>query len=177
LALPLGRDEQLETYGRFAMRPVLPTLACVIALGITVPTTHAQSADDHKLVAPNQVKWSPGPPSLPKGAEASLLFGDPSKEGLFVMRIKLPKGYHIPAHSHPKPELVTVISGTFRIGMGDVADQSKVEALPTGGFVALPPGMTHFVYVDEDTVVQLNSSGPWSVNYVNPKDDPRQKTQ
>jgi hypothetical protein len=46
-----------------------------------------------------------------------------------------------------------------------------------GSFMAMPPGTTHFVYADQETVVQLNSVGPWEVKYVNPKDDPRQKTQ
>ena len=68
-----------------------------------------------------------------------------------------------------KGALHTVISGTFQIGMGDAADKSKVTALPAGGFFGFPPGMTHFAFIDEDTVVQINSNGP--------KDDPRQKTQ
>jgi quercetin dioxygenase-like cupin family protein len=93
------------------------------------------------------------------------------------MRLKMPKGYQIPPHSHPKPEVVTVISGVFRIGMGETADPGKAEALPAGGFFAFPVGMTHFASMDEDTVVQLNSTGPWGLTYVNPKDDPRQKTQ
>ena len=107
----------------------------------------------------------------------AVLYGDPSKDGPFAMRLKMPKGYAIPPHSHPKPEIVTVILGTFQIGMGDAADKSKVTALPAGGFFGFPPGMTHFAFIDEDTVVQINSNGPWGLTYVNPKDDPRQKTQ
>jgi hypothetical protein len=57
--------------------------------------------------------------------------------------------------------------------MGDAADRSKVKPLPAGGFFAFAPGMTHFAYTDEETVVQLNSTGPWGLNYVNPQDDPR----
>ena len=93
------------------------------------------------------------------------------------MRLKMPKGYQIAPHSHPKPEVVTVVSGTFRIGMGETADPSKAQALKAGGFFAFPAGMTHFASTDEDTVIQLNSTGPWALNYVNPKDDPRQKPQ
>jgi len=93
------------------------------------------------------------------------------------MRLKLPKGYRIAPHTHPKPEIVTVITGTFRLGTGDTADLSKAKALTAGSFIALPPGHAHFAGADEDTVVQLNSTGPWSVAYVNPKDDPRTKTQ
>ena len=106
-----------------------------------------------------------------------VLYGDPAKDGLFAMRLKLPKDYHIPPHTHPKPEIVTVLAGTVRLGMGKTADKSTTQALPAGSFFALPPGMEHFVFFDEETVIQLNSTGPWGLTYVNPKDDPRQKTQ
>ena len=105
-----------------------------------------------------------------------MLYGDASKEGPFAMRLKMPSGYKIAPHSHPKPEVVTVISGTFRIGMGDKADPSKLKALPPGSFFAFPPGMTHFAEAEGETVVQLNSIGPWGLTYVNAQDDPR-KTQ
>jgi len=36
--------------------------------------------------------------------------------------------------------------------------------------------MVHHVFIDEDTVIQISTNGPWDFNYVNPKDDPRQKT-
>ena len=134
------------------------------------------AADDHTIVKPNDVKWSAGPPILPKGAEAAIIYGDPSKEGPFAMRLKMPKGYQVPPHTHPKPEINTVISGSVRLGMGETIDPSKAQALPVGSFFALQPGAAHYVTVDEDSVVQLNSNGPWSLNYVNPKDDPR-KTQ
>ena len=154
---------------------LIPTaLALAAASAFALPVL---AADDHKIVGPNEVKWSPAPPSVPKGAEVAVLYGDPSKDGPFAMRLKMPKGYAIPPHSHPKPEIVTVILGTFQIGMGDAADKSKVTALPAGGFFGFPPGMTHFAFIDEDTVVQINSNGPWGLSYVNPKDDPRQKTQ
>lgn len=153
-------------------------LSCAFALMGSTFAVLALAADPHQsVVAPKDIKWAPGPASIPKGAEAAVLFGDPSKEGPFAMRLKMPKGYRIAPHSHPKPEVVTVISGTFRIGMGDTADPGKAQALPAGGFFAFPPGMTHFASVDEETVVQVNSTGPWSINYVNPKDDPRKQTQ
>ena len=84
--------------------------------------------------------------------------------------------YHIPPHTHPKPEVVTILSGTLRLGEGASADQSKASPLPAGSFFVMSPGMQHYVYADEDTVLQLNSNGPWGLTYVNEKDDPR-KTQ
>jgi quercetin dioxygenase-like cupin family protein len=129
--------------------------------------------DGHSIVAVQEIKWGPGPASIPAGAQAATLHGDASKKGLFALRIKLPKGYHLPPHTHPEPEIVTVISGTFRLAMGETADPGKGQALPAGSFFALSPGMAHFGFADEDTVIQLNSTGPWSLTYVNPKDDPR----
>jgi quercetin dioxygenase-like cupin family protein len=147
-----------------------------IVLSALLYATPALAADEHKILTPNDVKWAPAPASVPKGAQAATIYGDPSKEGQFALRLKLPKGYHIPPHTHPKPEVVTVISGTLRLGEGATADQSKAKPLPAGSFFAMAPGMQHYVYADEETVLQLNSVGPWSLIYVNPKDDPR-KTQ
>jgi quercetin dioxygenase-like cupin family protein len=135
-----------------------------------------RAADDHKVLTPDEIKWGPAPPSIPKGAQAAAIYGDPSKDELFALRLKLPKGYHIPPHTHPKPEVVTILSGTLRLGQGATAEQSKAKPLPAGSFFAMTPGMQHYVYADEDTVLQLNSTGPWGLTYVNEKDDPR-KTQ
>ena len=149
--------------------------ALALAAALAAVALPAAAADEHAVLAPGDMKWVPAPPSVPKGAQMAVLFGDPSKEGLFAMRLKLPKGYSVPPHSHPKPEVVTVISGTFRIGMGDAADAAKAQALPAGGLFAASPGMNHYVApLDAETIVQLNSNGPWGVTYANPKDDPRQ---
>jgi quercetin dioxygenase-like cupin family protein len=145
----------------------------IVVLASAASVATAQTADTHKIVSPQEVKWGPAPASLPRGAELAVLYGDPSKEGEFAMRLKGAKGYHIPPHTHPKPEIVTVISGAVRLGMGETADQSKAQQLPTSSFFALAPGMAHYIFFDEDTVVQINTSGPWGLNYVNPKDDPR----
>lgn len=136
--------------------------------------SQAQTADDHAIVTPQDIAWEPGPPSLPPGAEYDVLYGDPAEEGQFVMRLKMPAGYHIPPHTHPKLESVTVIYGTFRLGMGETPDREAAQTLETGGYFGMPPGMVHYAYADEETVVQLNGLGPWQINYVNPADDPRQ---
>jgi quercetin dioxygenase-like cupin family protein len=162
-----------------AFRIGLSTLALGLAVAATIstPEARAQASDGHTILTAGDIKWSPAPPSLPAGAQAAVLYGDPGKDGLFALRLKLPKGYAIAPHTHPKPEIVTVISGTFRLGMGERADRSKGQPLAAGSFLALHPGMAHFAFADEDTVVQLNSTGPWTLVYVNPNDDPRKKPQ
>ena len=52
----------------------------------------AEMIDTHKVFLPQDIKWGPVPPSLPTGAEAAVLYGDPAKEGMFALRIRMPKG-------------------------------------------------------------------------------------
>ena len=87
-------------------------------------------AADHGLFPPDKIQWTNGPASLPAGAKVAAMEGDPGKEGLFTLRISMPDGYKIPPHSHPAVEHVTVISGTFQIGMGEKFDESKLNAMP-----------------------------------------------
>jgi len=157
----------------------LPTLIAVVAVAGVAFTTpaHTITTRAHTIVPMQEIKWGPAPAALPLGAEAAVLFGDPSKEGLFVLRLKFPAGYHVAPHTHPVDEVLTVISGTFRMGMGETADQSKAQPLPAGSFFALPPGTAHYVFVNEETTVQISTNGPWDLNYINPEDDPRQKSQ
>ena len=44
-----------------------------------------------------------------------------------------------------------------------------------GSFVALTGKSPHFVFTKEETVIQVNATGPWTLTYVNPADDPRKK--
>ena len=66
-----------------------------------------------------------------------------------------------------------MISGTFYVEMGDKFDSAKGTEMPAGAFGTLPAGMKHFVWVKGETVIQLHGTGPWSLTYVNPDDDPR----
>jgi quercetin dioxygenase-like cupin family protein len=156
---------------------VMVLVGSVLAATSAVSSARAQSYDEQKKFTPQEIKWSPGPPSLPAGAEVALLYGDATKEGLFVLRIKVPKGYRVPPHMHPRPEIATVLSGVVRLGMAEAPAATKEQVFPAGSFYATPPGMAHYFVADEDSVVQVNSTGPWGINYVNPKDDPRQKSQ
>lgn len=130
-------------------------------------------APQHVLVIPGDLQWHDGPASLPAGAQMAVIEGDPKQEGLFTMRLKLPADYRIPAHWHPADEHVTVISGTFFMGMGDVLDTAKGTRLPPGGYAVMPIGLRHFAWTTEAAVIQLHGAGPWGIHYVNLADDPR----
>jgi quercetin dioxygenase-like cupin family protein len=148
----------------------------VTAASLTVlfPIAVAVAAD-HVAVSPDALKWASGPPHLQAGAQIAIVSGDPSKEGPYVARLKIPAGMKIAPHTHPNDENVTVISGTFNIAMGDKFDEAKGSALKAGGFTIVPKGMAHYAWAPEETIIQLHSLGPSGFAYVNPADDPRKK--
>ena len=149
-------------------------LTCSVALAQGNPTVESPHA---VMFLPDEVPWSPAPPSLPAGAKVAILDGNPKEAGPFTMRISLPDGYRIPPHSHPAVERVTVIKGNFQLGMGDKFDESALKSMPAGAFAAMQPGTRHFVRAKGATVVQVNAVGPWTLVYVNPADDPRKGKQ
>jgi hypothetical protein len=149
-------------------------VAAVVASASYARSSSAPVQDLHPdIYSPADIAWKDGPPSLPKGAKIAVLEGDPGKEGPFLFRVRVPAGYRIPPHMHPKTERVTILAGTFHLGMGDTFDQSAGTVLPVGTYGNWPAGMKHFVWVDGETIVQFHGMGPWSIQYVNPKDDPR----
>jgi quercetin dioxygenase-like cupin family protein len=141
----------------------------------TNPAKAAPQAAEMQMKPPvnvEDIKWGPAPPTIPPGAQLAVVAGDPSKEGLFTMRLKMPANYKVPAHHHPTDEFVTVISGDFRVGLGDKLDMDKGQSLKSGAFGEMPAGMNHYAWTTEETVVQIAGPGPFAITYVNPADDP-----
>ena len=163
--------------------PSVKLLLLFVAITFGIISVAAQEHDmkpsdkkaDHIMVKPDNVKWMDGPTSIPAGAKAAVIEGDPKAVGLFTMRLSLPAGYKIPAHWHPADEHVTVLSGALYMGVGDKYDESKLQALPVGSFAMMVTGTRHYASTKEATVIQLHGMGPWGIHYVNPADDPRNK--
>ena len=93
-----------------------------------------------------------------------------------MVRLKMPAGYKVAAHWHPTDEHVTVISGTFAIGIGETFNKATMKELPAGGYAFLPAEMRHFAMATTATTVQIEGPGPFALTYVNPADDPRQRS-
>src|SRR5436190_1188401 len=159
-------------------------LLCSIGLAATligaasIGAAIAQDAktDTHVLSTPKDLKWGDPPPIFEKGASFTVVSGDPSKEGLYVVRMKMPAGYKINPHWHPTDEHVTVISGTFALGMGEKFDKATMKDLPAGGYALLPAEMRHYAMAKTAAIVQVHGMGPFSLTYVNPADDPSQRS-
>lgn len=163
---PISREVGMQS-------SMLHAAACGSALLFFLAPALAQQQHQHTMVNAGDVTWKDGPPALPKGAQISVLYGDPAKDGVFVMRLKFPANYKIPPHTHPVDEVVTIINGEFNIGMGPQFDAAKTNAIKAGGLIAMAPGTQHYVKIDQETVIQVSTKGPWGVAYVNPADDPR----
>jgi hypothetical protein len=147
-----------------------------VAAGVTslvAPMHAATAADMATFIAPREIQWVDAPPALPRGAKLAVLQGDPAKPGFFVLRLSMPAGYKIGPHWHSQDESLTVISGTFYIGMGEQFDPSRGRGLAAGGFHYLPAKTRHFAFAKKPTVVQVSGNGPFDITYLNPADDPR----
>jgi uncharacterized RmlC-like cupin family protein len=145
-------------------------------IGHFVVTAHAGSAAKH-VFTPDAIQYGPAPAFVQPGAQLAVLEGDPTaKTGDFTVRLKMPAGYKIAPHWHPNRENVTVISGTFKVGMGDRFDESQMATFPAGSFAYLDPDMHHYAMAaGEEVVVQIHGMSPVQFNYINPADDPSQK--
>jgi hypothetical protein len=165
------------------VKKILYIVAAVICAGSLVSAQEmahtsssemkAAAVEDMGFHSLSETKWKNGPASLAAGAKMAVLEGDPSKEGPFVMRLSLPDGFKVLPHWHPKVERVTVLSGSFNLGMGEKFDQAATREMTVGTFGYWPAGMRHFAWAKGETVLQLHGIGPWVITYVNPADDPR----
>jgi quercetin dioxygenase-like cupin family protein len=149
--------------------PVL--LATVFSLARS--STEGTQSANMRLYPPMTIEWKAGPTALPLGAKVAVLEGDPTKEGPFVVRFQFPDGYHIPPHTHPNTERVTVISGVLYLATGEALDRTSAKKLTAGSFGYWPAGMKHTAWSEGETIIQLHGVGPWQINYVSPADDPR----
>jgi len=116
--------------------------------------------------------WGPAPAIVPAGAQMAVLQGNPGGTEMFTVRLRFPNGYKIAPHTHPTDEHVTVISGHFKVGMGEKADASQMMTLKSGGFVTAPANHAHYAAAVGPTVVQVSAMGPFAMTYVNPADTP-----
>lgn len=149
----------------------VPLLSAILCGGVPGQVL----AGEATMAVPAEMTWADGPPVLPPGVQFAVLSGNPMKEGPFVFRLKFPAGYEIPAHTHSIAELVTVMSGTLNFGHGEKLDRTKTMPIPVGSFAAIPAGHPHFVWTDEEVVVQIHGDGPFDIKYINPEDDPMKK--
>ena len=162
---------------RFAVAVSIVSLSAICLAGAGPARAQGEAPRSHgMMMKPDELKWGPLP-GAPAGAMLAILSGDPnSPDSKYVMRIKTPDGYKIPPHWHPKPEHITVISGTLFLGTGENWDPVLLKELPAGSYAEMPKKMRHFGTCRGETIVQIHGNGPFVIKYVHPEDDPSRKT-
>jgi quercetin dioxygenase-like cupin family protein len=124
---------------------------------------------------PEEIEWQPFPP-FPPSARLAVVVGHPSEAAPYIVRVKVPSGVKLMPHRHHEDRVYTVISGVFYIGVGEQFDGGKLEAYPPGAVIVLPGGTPHFHWAKSgEYVTQVTATGPISLDYVDPEDDPRKK--
>lgn len=156
----------------------MTNLARLAVLGVLctfspLPAQAQHATAGHHMTSPAELKWS-DVAAMP-GAQIAVIQGPMNEAVPFLARIKFPPNTKVPPHSHSAIEHATVLSGTLNMGVGDNSDLSKTRALGPGSVSIMQPGTNHFAWFGEETVLQLHGTGPWTVTYVNPADDPRKK--
>ncbi|WP_327104451.1 cupin domain-containing protein [Nonomuraea glycinis] len=134
---------------------------------------HQADQDVFRSLHPQDIEWRPFP-AFPPAARLAVIVGDPPGPGPYTVRVKLPDGEKLMPHRHEEDRVYTVMSGVFYIGRGEEFDEAKLEAHPPGAVVVLPGGTPHFHWAKSgEYITQVTAIGPITLEYVDPRDDPR----
>jgi len=125
-------------------------------------------------VLPSGIKWIPSP--VVPGTYRAVLLGNPDEAGPFVMRVKAPPGTRIMPHTHREERVYTVLAGEWKLGLGEKFDAGKLMTFPADSVYRLPANVPHFQATGQnETIVQINSVGPSTTEFLNPSDDGQKK--
>ena len=128
-----------------------------------------------KAILSDDIEWKPFA-AFPPSVRLAVIVGQPSEQGPYTIRVKVPHGVKLMPHTHPEDRVYTVISGVFYIGLGDRFDESKLEAYSPGSVIVLPGNTSHFHWAKSgEYVTQVSAIGPLGIAYVNADDDPRNR--
>jgi mannose-6-phosphate isomerase-like protein (cupin superfamily) len=107
------------------------------------------------------------PPGATDGRQRAVIYGDPDKGSAFwTYRVRTTGPIRVEAHMHPVDEFITVLQGTWFLGVGDVFDIAGLKAYPQGSFVRIPAGARHYVATGEGvTIIQSSGSGQFRTEF------------
>jgi len=107
------------------------------------------------------------------GIQTTVLLGDPTKSGLYTIRLRIPANTTIQSHTHRDDRSAIVMSGTWYFGYGREANETGTKPLPPGSFYTEPGGVAHFALTKaESVVVDITGFGPTDTVYVKATNDP-----
>src|SRR5688572_14889950 len=158
-----------------ASRLIASGILAVLALAISAAPMTAQTPRDTIAVfdmdttmaasTSSAVAWTDlKAEGFNPGAKLAVIHGNPAGAGDYTVRLQFPDGYRFPVHWHPKAEHVTVLSGSFILGMGGAVNASAEKTYGPGDFLYLPARHPHFGGAKGVTTIQLHGMGPFTIN-------------
>jgi len=141
------------------------TVSVALALALRAGTgAPVESTKQVTAFTPQDIRWFT-PAYYTDGRQRAHLLGDSGKGGDWIDRVRIPGGSRVLAHTHPGDEIVTVIEGTWYLGLGDRFDETKLTAYPAGSFILIPADVPHFLVTREGPVtVQVSGRGIFRTN-------------
>jgi quercetin dioxygenase-like cupin family protein len=115
---------------------------------------------------PNEIEFKS--PVSPTSLQTAVLFGDPTKPGVYVIRVKYAAGTKVMPHWHPdEVRTATVLSGTYYFAVGEQWDDSKMRPYTVGTFLSEPPRTPHYAWAkDGEVIVQFTGLGPTAITMI-----------
>lgn len=143
-------------------------LAVMAALLGAFGASSAATAPQPTIVTPANVKWIAGT-GAEKGTYYASLYGDPRKAGAqYTYLLKVPAGMKLAPHVHAVLEQVSIVSGTFAVGVGRTWDSKKMVVLGPGSFAAIPANVPHYAMAKTTTVLEIHGIGPETMTMLKP---------
>jgi quercetin dioxygenase-like cupin family protein len=144
-----------------------------VAGGVALAADAVNAGPDGKefvRTTPETVHWVDYPGDGAQfGIKEAFLLGDPTKPGLYIIRLKFPPGVMSSPHSHPEMRIGTVLQGTWWTGTGEKFDPDSTTGIPVGGMMIHPAGKVHYDGArNEETIVQMMGIGPTGKKTVDP---------
>lgn len=133
-------------------------LTLVLCTAGILPAAYAQSTDTKGAKLPNDIEFK----GLTGAPQSAVLYGDPTKPGVFVTRVKFAPGMKNMPHWHPDEVRTTVVlAGTLYFATGEQWDESKFTPYPAGTFFSEPPKTPHYTWAkDGEVILQITGVGP-----------------
>jgi len=147
-----------------------PLLCVMLLLALNLVAT-AQDGQVKRRLTPKEIEALPsqnagaGTSGLP-AVTTRVLFGDPTKSGLYTIELRVAPNTVIQAHTHRDTRTAVVVNGLWYFGYGPKNEQALVKALPPGAFYTEPAGESHFARTGpEGATVSITGYGPTDTVY------------
>jgi quercetin dioxygenase-like cupin family protein len=135
---------------------------------VAAPSFSAPSESDFLIVPTEKIVWK----EADAGAKMAVVFGDPSKPGMYVIRAYFLPGVMSSPHFHGEDRHVIVVQGTWNAGTDDSWDPKATTPLKTGTYMFHKAGAVHYdgSAGDEGAMVQIVGMGPSKTTFLFPKE-------